>query len=271
MGKRLWQWIGAAALAATFSGSALAGIAATKHNLSSTGTATNKTAATDQVCVFCHTPHASDTTTSVPLWNKALPASAGYTVYSSDSMQGTATMAGSASLVCLSCHDGTQAMDSTVNAPGSGLGSTGYIGTTAQWSGANQTDGKMDSSTVALLGQDLRNDHPIGIPYCGGGLSATTLGTTTVTGTCSDADFNTIKTAQIGSNQAFWIDVTGGTADSRQRTDIALYKRAGAGVGVPYVECGSCHDPHVEGSATQVAFMRVTTAGSAICLACHNK
>jgi len=270
MGKRLFHWLGVAAVAALFSGSALAGIAATKHNL--TAGSGNKTTSTDQICVFCHTPHASDTTTSVPLWNKALPLANTYTVYSSDSMQGTSTMAGSASLVCLSCHDGSQAMDSTVNAPGSGLGTTTnadgtkVIGPALNWSGTNQTGGKMNANTVAMLGTDLRNDHPIGIPYCGGGLSAA-LAATATSGTCSDADFKAINTAQIGSNQAFWIDVTGGTAGTRQRTDVALYNRTNT----PYVECGSCHDPHIEGSATQVAFMRVTTAGSAICLACHNK
>lgn len=270
MSKRLWQWIGAAAVAAMFSGSALAGISATKHNLTATGP-NNQTTSTDQICVFCHTPHASDTSVAVPLWNKVLPADTSYTVYSSDSMQGTASMTNSASLVCLSCHDGSQAMDSTVNAPGQGLGSTieggiKVIGAGTNWSGSNQTSGKM-SGTVAMLGVDLRNDHPIGIPYCGGGRVATAVGATTLTGTCNDGDFNAMTTAQIGDNQAYWVDVAGA---GRQRTDIALYKR-GAGVGAPYVECGSCHDPHVELAAPLVSFMRVTTAGSAICLACHNK
>lgn len=278
MGKRLFHWLGAAAVAALFSGSALAGIANTKHNLAGgTGSTApgNKTSSTDQICVFCHTPHASDTTTPVPLWNKALPASTGYTVYSSDSMQGTADMTASASLVCLSCHDGSQAMDSTVNAPGQGLGSTlengiKVIGAATNWSGTNQTSGKMNANTVAMLSKDLQNDHPIAIPYCGGGLSAANDATAT-TGSCNDGDFNAIKTAKIGSNQAFWIDVAGGTANSRQRTDISLYKREVGGTNVPYVECGSCHDPHVELAAPLVSFMRVTTAGSAICLACHNK
>lgn len=268
-GKRLWHWLAAAVLTLGLSGSALsAGIASTKHNLSSSGSG-NKTVATDQICVFCHTPHAADTTGAVPLWNKTLPSTTGYTMYSSDSMQGTAMALGSVSLACLSCHDGTQAMDSTVNAPGQGLGSTGYIGTTAQWSGANQLDGKMLG--IAKVGNDLSNDHPIGIPYCGGGLSATK---TTASTDCADKDFNNIQTAVIGSNQAFWIDVAGGSAGTRQRTDIPLYNRGGTGgaTGAPYVECGSCHDPHVAQESTGlVSFMRVTTAGSAICLSCHVK
>ena len=61
---------------------AQAGIANTKHNLSPTGTGVNKvTAGTDEICVFCHTPHAADTSAPVPLWNKKLPAGTGYTTY----------------------------------------------------------------------------------------------------------------------------------------------------------------------------------------------
>jgi predicted CXXCH cytochrome family protein len=40
-----------------------------------------------------------------------------------------------------------------------------------------------------------------------------------------------------------------------------------AGVSQPFVECASCHDPHVN---TQT-FLRVANDGSAVCLACHNK
>lgn len=259
--KRLLQWIATAALLGITSSAMAAGIAGTKHNLSTSG-AGNKTAATDQICVFCHTPHAADVSGAVPLWNKTAPVGNTYAMYSSDSMQGTALALGSVSLACLSCHDGTQAMDSTVNAPGQGLGSTGYIGTTGQWSGANQNAGKMTG--VAALGVALNNDHPIGIPYCGGGLTAA-LGESSVTGTCGDTDFNGIQTAQIGSSQAFWVDRGG---SGRQRTDIPLYNRGGT----PHVECGSCHDPHVpQESSGLVSFMRVTTSGSAICLACHNK
>ena len=41
------------------------------------------------------------------------------------------------------------------------------------------------------------------------------------------------------------------------------------------VECGSCHDPHVEsGTGTPASgqtFLRIANSGSAVCLACHNK
>ena len=94
-------------------GTAGAGIANTKHNLSTGGTgAVHVSTGTDEICVFCHTPHGSDTSAPVPLWNKQLPTSS-YTTYAtlnSSTIDGTILSVGSVSLACLSCHDGTQAM-----------------------------------------------------------------------------------------------------------------------------------------------------------------
>jgi len=277
--SRLYRWAATLGLllAAGFATPALAGIANTKHNLSTGGTGTNHVnsgTAANQICVFCHTPHGADTGQAVPLWNKKLPTTTyqTYDALNTSSLDGQVLSVGSVSLACLSCHDGTQAMDNLINAPGSG----GYNALGASpgdwvWTGSSTMP-----AGVTNLGSDLRNDHPIGIQYCGGGISGSG---TTVSGTCKDDDFiggsvavagKTLNTATVNSNQVFWVDVNG-TA-GRQKGDIALYTRtftAGAG---PSVECASCHDPHVESKGTDnIAFMRVTTDGSQICLACHVK
>lgn len=294
IGKHLWHWIGAAVIAAIFSSSALAatGITATKHNLSTTAGnpgANKLTAGTDQICVFCHTPHGADTTAPVPLWNKKLN-TAGYTTYNTlgtSSLQGGVLAVGSVSLACLSCHDGTQAMDNMINAPGAGgytAGGARLAGAT--WSAAVGATGVMPAG-ITNLGQDLTNDHPIGIEYCGGGLTGAT---TTVSGTCRNGDFVgasatttsdgragvTVQTASINSRQVFWVDLDANAA--RGKNDIQLYTRdftavrTGASAAGPSVECGSCHDPHVESKGSDnIMFMRVTTAGSQICLSCHVK
>jgi hypothetical protein len=289
--RRLLHLAGATLMAGAMSGAAMAaGITSTKHNLSSTGTGSNHTTGTDQICVFCHTPHGGDTTAPVPLWNKKINA-AGNTYQTYDTL-GTATLngkvlkptddGGSMSLACLSCHDGTQAMDNIINAPGSG----GYVangGGTAgislgTWTGANT----LSTGPFPMIGTDLRNDHPIGIQYCGGGLTGSG---TTVSGSCSkNADFiagsatttsdgrpAVVKTAAINGNQVFWVALNSST--NRGKGDIHLYTRNfGGGSAEPSVECGSCHDPHVESKGTDnIMFMRVTTAGSAICLSCHTK
>ena len=255
---------------------ASAGIANTKHNLSTGGNANNVhvTSGTEEICVFCHTPHGSDTTAAVPLWNKQLPGST-YTTYStlnSSTIDGQVLSVGSVSLACLSCHDGTQAMDNIINAPGSGgfqANGGGADGLGYTWAGgAGRVDatGKLATGNIANIGTDLRNDHPIGIQYCGGGPNATSL-----QAACKDTDFkgpgNGLQTAEINAQRVWWVD-SGTTAGSRDKNDMILFTRAFSGGNGPSVECATCHDPHQETNAT---FLRVSNAGSAVCLACHVK
>lgn len=251
---------------------AAAGIATTKHNLGTGGAAGNNkvTAGTDEICVFCHTPHAADTTAPVPLWNKRLATGSTYTTYAtlnSSTINGQILSVGSISLACLSCHDGAQAMDNIINAPGSGgynATGGGALGLGWTWAAGLRADadGKMinTAATLSMLGPDLSNDHPIGIQYCGGGQTSGAP-----TGACADPDFIAPSNATINSNVVWWVDT--GTA-GRQKTDMALYSRTfTAGTG-PSVECGSCHDPH---SSTNNTFLRVSNAGSGVCLSCHVK
>ncbi|RMD61810.1 MAG: hypothetical protein D6826_08985 [Alphaproteobacteria bacterium] len=227
---------------------------------------------TDEVCVFCHTPHGGDNTAPAPLWNKQLPDPAGFTTYdslNSATIDGNFLAVGSVSIACLSCHDGSQAMDMVINAPGSG----GLV------------PGGAELSTTAIgtmpglatnIGKDISNDHPIGIEY--GGF--------TRGGNVIDPDFNTadLQTATIGTNTVWWLDV-GSIAGRRDKNDIILYTRDNTSNGglaaEPFVECGSCHDPHQGngtgaesdpgGPGTAVNFMRVANTGSQLCLTCHVK
>ncbi len=292
-----WGAASAGWLAAFFlmlGGPASAGIADTKHNLGSgpgpAGRNQVSAADTAEVCVFCHTPHGGSTTAPVPLWNKRLgaggtpPGGGTYTTYASlnsPSIDGTITTVGSISVACLSCHDGSQAMDNIINAPGSGgvlADGGGAAGRGYTWAGPTVNAAGALASGAALIGIDISNDHPIGIQYCGGGLTGAGA---VVTGTCRDTDFVLPLTQTINAAQVFWIE-TGGAG--KQRTDLPLYLRdfgAGAGNGVgPSVECGSCHDPHVStgqagptGTARVAGetFLRISNASSAVCTACHVK
>ena len=259
---------------------ALAGIKDTKHNLgASNGVNTNfMTTGTTEICVFCHTPHASNTNVKAPLWNK--PTNGGsYTTYStatSSTIDGAVDMSG-VSLACLSCHDGTQAMDTMINQPGSGgYNPAGAVLANGVWTGTNQTGGKLNGNTVAMLGTDLTNDHPVGIQYCGGGISTGSASTAAAsTGSCRDVDFNAPANGLIAGTRVWWVDSTAGTTNTREKTDMILYARAPtlagdatSGFFQPFVECASCHDPH---SSTNATFLRVSNAQSAVCLTCHNK
>ena len=291
---RWGSWIAAAGIAlfaASATQYALAqtqGITNTKHNLSSGASIAgqNKTSSTDEICVFCHTPHGADNAAPAPLWNKALNTTGGYTTYAtlgSTTIDGAfatdgpgSGSIGSVSLACLSCHDGTQAMDNIINAPGSGgytAGGGGTNGLAYVWSGTRvDANGKMINATdtLAMLSNDLSNDHPIGIQYCGGGQS-----TVATTGACQDKDFKAPSTRLIGTKQVWWVDTAGGTANVREKSDMILYTRMFGTTEGPSVECASCHDPHVEsGTGTPAAgatFLRVANAGSAVCLSCHVK
>lgn len=250
-------------------GEASAAISATKHNLGQTTITTqNRVTSTggvnldQELCVFCHTPHGSASAGAAPLWNKKLPTTT-YTPYSSGSMDQTVTsgdIAGGNSIACLSCHDGTQGMDSMINAPGSGNFTSGGADAGFSWAGPRvSADGVMGAG-IALLGSDLSNDHPIGIFYCAN-TAAMTSGATT---NCGDRDFD--APTRVGTSGAWFIDIAGGTAGTKEKTDIQLFGRTGA-LDRPRVECGSCHDPHTSNQT----FLRTTNTSSRVCLACHDK
>lgn len=285
MMRRVACIVAFAALAAGVASSpqALAGIANTKHNLGSTGTGTNKFDGTGEICVFCHTPHGADTSAAVPLWNKILANPTTYTTYNSlgtSSLDGATAPVGSVSLACLSCHDGTQAMNVMINQPGSGGYNAAGALLAGTWSGADQTAGKLAAGIITNIGQDLKNDHPVGIQYAGG--PKTTIPAAPADyNSFKDNDFNLAKSAVLNGQSVWWVDTSVGTAGVREKTDMQLYTRVNADrvnqdgsvttaalTGAqPYVECASCHDPHSENTT----FLRIANAGSAVCLSCHIK
>jgi predicted CXXCH cytochrome family protein len=132
-------------------GSAFAGsIAGSKHDMSwepwNGGDLANSVQG--QICNVCHAPHNAQNATVGPLWNHDTPTST-YTMYTSplgtlDGAQVDTAPSG-ASFLCLSCHDGSVAL----NAFGGQTGGTNqtFIGARFQ------------------LGSDLSNDHPIGVEY----------------------------------------------------------------------------------------------------------
>ena len=96
-----------------------------------------------QICIYCHAPHHTDTTTTdAPLWNHEVTSQT-YVLYDSATLDATVGQPGGLSKLCLSCHDGTVAPDS--------FGGTG--GSAPTLSGS------------ANLGNTLLDDHPIGFVY----------------------------------------------------------------------------------------------------------
>jgi predicted CXXCH cytochrome family protein len=279
-----------------------AGIKDTKHNLGTSNVTAGQNkvggaGATAEICVFCHTPHGSDTSASVPLWNKKLGTPSTYTTYNSlgtSSLDGGTAPVGSVSLACLSCHDGSQALNVMINGSGSGnYNSAGAeYGTMVEGAVGNLDGNKLSATVVTNLTKDLRNDHPIGIQYAGGP-NASGVVATVGEGTYTSANFNDkdFKAASVGSangNTVWWVDTVNGTSGgavvagsaAREKTDMQLYTRGQTGAevtligassalsgGQPFVECASCHDPH----SANPTFLRIENKGSEVCLACHIK
>ena len=244
--------------------SAYAMITMSRHNLSSTqplGTiGTIRTANTSEVCVFCHTPHGG--TTDGPLWNRALATAGAYTPYTSSTLDTTVGQPDGISLACLSCHDGTIALDALRNATGSGNFSTTPIsqGWTFVGLGTSTNNSLPEDGRITNLTQNLADDHPISMPY-----------PTAV----QDPKFNLTNGS---SATARWFEETANTrADDNE---VKLYL-----TGTEYkVQCASCHNPHGTTAATgtpanQLApnnvdyatFLRKSNASSALCTTCHIK
>jgi predicted CXXCH cytochrome family protein len=276
----LGSLVGAVALVAALlptvtSAQTATGIAATKHNLRSGTNGQNKFTSTDgntEICVFCHTPHGADTGASVPLWNRVLANPNTYTTYDqlkTSTLDGKVMAVGSVSLACLSCHDGATAMSTVINAPGSGNYDPAGFAMAGTWSGGNVdiATGKLTGAAnngISLIGKDLKNDHPIGIQYAGGGFFNNAG---VAAGAKVDTDFKDPQSATLNNSLVWWVDTAAGTAGSRQKTDMILYTRNLDGKDQPFVECASCHDPHSE----NLTFLRIPNTGSAVCLACHTK
>ena len=138
---------------------AKAGISGTKHDLTTAANGGAYVTGTNlQICVFCHTPH--NTQTTAPLWNRAANGST-FTTYGTTAAGTTAGAPGDKSTICLSCHDGNTAVNTILVTPATMTGVTP--------AGTRQTAGKLTSGS-ALIGTDLRNDHPVGIAYPATGL-----------------------------------------------------------------------------------------------------
>jgi hypothetical protein len=306
--------LGSALVASTASAGSIQN---TRHNLG-TATGPNSTDGTAEICIFCHTPHGGDNSAPVPLWNKQLSDPGQFSTYD---QLGTSTLdaavgpVGSVSLACLTCHDGTQAIDNIINAPGSGgYNATGGGANGLDWTWATDgtltTQGQFQNSVdvngtnIWMIGTDLTNDHPVSMQYAGGGYSYSDQN---ASGGKRDIDFN--DAIPIGTAGRWYVENDkaaglggAGAGTGFDKWDFKLYTRdttgfannpnngaAFAGEKEPFVECGSCHDPHFE----TTTFLRmpgtvdlttdINTVGpsavagarsndqSRVCLTCHAK
>ncbi|MBI2218931.1 MAG: hypothetical protein HYU51_16720 [Candidatus Rokubacteria bacterium] len=255
--------------------SADAAVATTKHNLSVSGPGSATAASERQICVFCHAPH--NAAPSAPLWNRRTPGGP-YIPYTSSTTRAAPGQPTGASLLCLSCHDGTIAL-------GDVLSRTSPVvmarGVTTMPSGPGR------------LGTDLSDDHPVSFVYSAS-LAATRgdlVNPAALTGwirldasgqlqctTCHDPHDDTYGKFLVVSNQASALcqtcHVKSAWSQSSHRLSNATWNGAGPdpwphtnGATVSANACENCHQPH---SAAGKKRLLNALNEEANCYPCHN-
>lgn len=225
-----------------------------KHNLSSTNvgvtykaTANPTDARSNQICIFCHTPHNARTQTV--LWNRADPTTV-FGRYSSSSLviRGSAEAQygepNGSSRLCLSCHDGVTALGAVLNGAPIDFGASDKITGIA----------KFDANKVK------NGHHPVSFFYKDAALLAAL----------------NAKTGTFASTYTFPTDASV-PADVQAAVKLDKEKR---------MQCTTCHDPHQNKSDDSAVYPLTTrkivpfwayakggnTAAQdhdAVCKACH--
>jgi len=213
-------------------------VVGSKHDLSNSNFYGPFAGSSTQVCVFCHTPHSSNSDlvdaggANAPIWNRKITNMGVFTLY--DSIAGTPS---SISLACLSCHDGASGMGrvsavgpidahNVINASGSGL--TGDSGETPSCGAchpfARPSGSGTYPSTTWQIGPDLTDDHPISINYA----------------------------ASFAHNPEEFL--------SHPINGLKLFEGL--------IECATCHNVHDNDNGL---FLRTSNMGSGVCKSCHVK
>jgi len=96
-----------------------------------------------ELCLPCHVPHDAAAPQVAPLWDRSDTAANNYKLY-----DGTPGAPGLQSLLCLSCHDGSAAVDAN-----GGRAGEVFV-----------PDAGPQRPLIAAH-RDLSSDHPIGVPY----------------------------------------------------------------------------------------------------------
>jgi len=217
------------------------------------------------------------------LWNRALPLPADFTMYESPNFDGAgdvSTGPKGVSLACLSCHDGTIALDALVNAPGSGGFNRTNRDTLVAGSAGEGLDGITFPGALGVDSDGSLNGGDRASTTTGGGFSggaadyaSDDAGWTggmrpfpNLTRILTDdhpismrmsADDLQFKEALDNSDAVGQITPVRRFAEANLPTDkrdqVRLYNSDGTNI--DYVECASCHNPHTP----RTSFLRLPT------------
>ncbi len=221
-------------------------ITKTKHNLSVTGPGPIKAIPgaepTQQICIYCHTPHRA--TIASPLWNHTLSPRASYILPESPTqLSKPSNPPDGESRLCLSCHDGMVAIGSVVHLKGGP--------TTISMQNVGPKEELMQSIQGGLtnFAGDLSGSHLISIAY--------------------NEDLKRDKDKQCETGMVYFglrfpNDIP---HPVRLRPTDNLYngKQGYNGLGV---QCTTCHNPH-DDKYGKFLVVDYRNNSEDLCMACH--
>ena len=241
-----------------------------------------------RVCVYCHTPHhavVSQGSSNLPLWNHEITADNQFLPYqwaTPNNSNGGAfdifdPVAGPSRL-CMSCHDGSIAIDE--HGPAFAQGGGTKIG---DWGTTHDGAGR------ANLGKDLSNTHPIGFDYVA--IAAYRNPKSTNASASAGAGATEIVPANNGYATAININNTNNGVYNDVVRSATGKKISDNLYGGTIMTCATCHEVHNKENATQDAYKRgesypnglggtqtapnyflyARQTESLICLSCHVK
>jgi len=195
------------------------------------------------VCGNCHVPHADNATSLIPLWEHANSANSSWQMFTSDQLTTLGvtmpTQPSGVSLACLSCHDGSVAVNQ------SATGITGTLGAVAITS--------YNATYQIGANGNLTHVHPISVDYNAA--------------QAVDAGLNP-SSSQIPS---FIPTQTPGTWNPNATIAQAMLTNG-------KMECSSCHDVHAQignaangGILLKISGVDAANRGSLLCRTCHIK
>ena len=267
----------------------VSGVVGSKHDLSVNSAASEYTYQTEQVCVFCHTPHGAINATPAPvasnttfssagiwnsgsmdqhefLWNRSLSNAVSYTPYATSTFTNAPTNLRIYSLLCLSCHDGVGAMNVLTDYPSDGVRGVG--------GGLQIVKGY---SQIGGIGGPYTTDSPV----AGGGMNPNIGGCNPGQPDCvmdlaNDHPVSMDYTSTLANPDPEFVPIENVVASSHllffpsptDNWDFQLGHRIS-------MECATCHDVHNEGNPADVngtyPFLRDTLNKSQLCEDCHKK
>jgi predicted CXXCH cytochrome family protein len=224
-----------------------------------------------QICLPCHSPHARQPEAMEYLWNHEMPTT-DYQLYSLSSSY-TVVPLDEASKMCLSCHDGTVAVDSYYSTLGAAAGSTLHTGSHTL---GTDNDAAGNSTAGFVIGGgtgDLTHDHPVGVVYPGLATNGTwTKGSFRFKDPTKFSSSQFISANQTGApsggyNYTRYVNNAGANINAVGGGSIVLEKQDPSDAVGTIIGCVACHTPHTD----TYNFLRLPNTNSQICLTCHDK